>query len=436
MLSAADAKVVRRDPRIPALPLLLDTDAFVETLAGLYPGAAITALEARYLRYKPGMSCLAGYRATTPAGTLEIYARAHNPAVAEKVEKAAQRDSVRSLLGGGIGIAAEQALVIYPFPNDHELPALRRLGERGTGDGVIRELLPDRPDLWDGTLEGLRYKPERRYVARLTTPAGAGGGAGAALKFYTRSDYNALRESMDVFVSEGPLRVPARIGRSKKFRMAASEWVAGKPLREALVEGQMQPESWQTVGAALAALHAQKSSKLNVFHTAASYAGLLAEAADAVDGITPDLGERARHLADRIGERLLKRHWRERRGIHGDLTAEQIILGEREATIVDFDRASRGDPRLDLGTLQARLVYDGICGAIDAVGVASSFETLLEEYRHAAGKDVTRKLSRFTAACLLRLAVEPFRHRHRDWPEEIESIVSVAEALVEQRVPS
>ena len=80
MLSAADAKVVRRDPRIPALPLLLDNDAFVETLAGLYPGTAITALEARYLRYKPGMSCLAGYRATTPAGTLEIYARAHNPA--------------------------------------------------------------------------------------------------------------------------------------------------------------------------------------------------------------------------------------------------------------------------------------------------------------------------------------------------------------------
>ena len=65
-----------------------------------------------------------------------------------------------------------------------------------------------------------------------------------------------------------------------------------------------------------------------------------------------------------------------------------------------------------------------------------SKEEILEAYREAAGKDVTRKLPRFTAACLLLCAVEPFRHRLPAWPEKIEAIIAAAEALFDEREAS
>ncbi len=51
MLSSADARVVKRDPQVPGLGMLLSPEAFAETLRRSYPDGGVTCVEARYVRY-------------------------------------------------------------------------------------------------------------------------------------------------------------------------------------------------------------------------------------------------------------------------------------------------------------------------------------------------------------------------------------------------
>src|SRR5438093_582994 len=62
MLCPADTDLVRRDPALPGLALLLDPDAFAADLRQAVPGIEVEGGRITYVRYKPGTSCLVGYR--------------------------------------------------------------------------------------------------------------------------------------------------------------------------------------------------------------------------------------------------------------------------------------------------------------------------------------------------------------------------------------
>ena len=438
MLCQADADLVKRDPGLPGLAMILDPDAFIETLQGLYPDAGVTGAEPNYVRYKPATSCLVGYRVRCAAGTVDVYARAHDSNGA-KIQKAGRHQGAASALGGGITVLADRAVAVYPFPNDHELKLLPQLQGAESRRAMLREMLPNRPDLWDAPLETLRYKPQRRYVARLGGADGPGGpgGMSAVLKLYTREEFGVTGHNAGRFVSEAPLRVPLGLARSKSHRAAVVEWIAGVPLRDAMACSEVPESTFRAIGAALAKLHTQKPNRLRQLATAEGFAETLADGAEALATIAPRLGSRAQRLARRIGEKLASRHWRTRRAIHGDFSADQVVLPDDPSApdgavaIVDFDRAGKGEPRLDLGMFRARLEYDVILGLLAADRVSAYCEPMLDEYRRASEKDITRKLDRFTGGCLLLIALEPFRHRLPDWHQKIEMILSAAERIFE-----
>ena len=426
MLCQADVNLVERDPDLPGLGTILDPDRFLETLQGLYPQAGVTRVEPDYVRYKRTTSCLVGYRVTCAAGTVIVYARAHN-ADGAKIEKAGRHASAATPLGAGVKVLADAAVAVYPFPNDHELKLLPRLFGAETRRGMLQEMLPDRPDLWDAPLETLRYKPERRYVARL----GADDQQAAVLKLYTREEFGITGHNAGRFASEPPLLVPRGLCRSKAHRAAVVEWIEGVPLREAMGRTEVAQESFRAIGAALARLHTQKPNRLRRFSTAEGFAESLIDSAAALAEIAPESADRAQQLARRLGDKFTSRHWRARRAIHGDFSADQVILQDDGIGIVDFDRAGKGEPRLDLGMFRARLEYDVVCGDLSPDRVDAAFEPMLDEYRRTSEKDITRKLDRFTGGCLLTVALEPFRHRLPDWPDKIELILSAAERIFE-----
>ena len=427
MLSEADATLVQADGEIPALAVVLDPDGFAQTLSRVYPEAGVTSVKPRYVRYKPGVSCLVGYSIQTASGPVDAYARAHRAASSDKIAKVRQRASVPSSLGQGIRVLSDTALVIYPFPNDHELRALTSLAEPAARRELLGELLPDDPTLWAGTLQTIRYKPKRRYVARLQSP----GGGSALVKFYTRRDFLGTTGNVVRFLNEPPLRIARRLSRSRRHQASASEWLEGRLLREVLKTEGGSAEAWAVVGVALARLHAQKPKRLQMFWTAQRYVASLSDAATAVADVSPDLASRVKSLTEKLGDLFLKRHWRTRRAIHGDFSADQVLLKDQAAVFLDFDRAGYGDPRIDLGMFRARLILEVIGGVLARDQADNAFGELLEAYRHASGKDVTRKLHRFEAASLLQCAIEPFRHRHPDWPEKIDAIIAAAGALAE-----
>ena len=90
----ADRALVRRDPGIPGLEMVLDPDSFAATLRILYPQAGVTAAEPLYVRYKPTTSCLVGYSVSCTVGTVSVYARAHDRSGA-KIENAGRHDSAQ-----------------------------------------------------------------------------------------------------------------------------------------------------------------------------------------------------------------------------------------------------------------------------------------------------------------------------------------------------
>ena len=68
--------------------------------------------------------------------------------------------------------------------------------------------MPNKEELWSGTITTLAYKPERRYVARLEGEHGAR----AVLKFYSREGFEKVRLAAKALPSPDDIAGPSPIG--------------------------------------------------------------------------------------------------------------------------------------------------------------------------------------------------------------------------------
>src|SRR6266705_2728539 len=184
MLAPADAELVKRDPSIPGLGSLLDPDAFAAILGEHLPEVSIGRVQPASVWYKPGISCLASYRVEVAGKQLNLYAKAHRTLPLEKVSAARLRS--RNGRGGPAGMVLQEAAVtVDAFPRDGKLRALYDFADDEIRPQLLKTLVPERAGLWSASLRTISYKPERRYVARLTTDAGEN----ALIKLYREQDY-------------------------------------------------------------------------------------------------------------------------------------------------------------------------------------------------------------------------------------------------------
>src|SRR5262249_50677677 len=135
---------------------------------------------------------------------------------------------------------------------------------------LLRGILPAYEDLWQGSLEFLVYKPERRYVARLQGKAGSS----ALVKVHALRGCASACGSAGSFHSSGPLRVARRLGRSNHHYVVVHEWLSGDVLQDRFVGDDCHPARLSQVGAALAELHRQSTRRLRNRPTETFAAGL------------------------------------------------------------------------------------------------------------------------------------------------------------------
>lgn len=419
MLSHADAALVARDPAITGLAVILDEAAFAAVLRLALPGVSIDAVEATYVRYKPGTSCLVAYTLATADGPVSIYALAYAPVARTKLRRAAALRERPGPLGvGGLAIA-ELDMAVYSWPYDHELPAMALLDwPRGRGR-LLAALAPNRLDLYGALLTSLRHKPERRYVGRLCA-----GGGDALLKLYGADDYQQARRGAAAFASAGPLRVVAPLGVADAHRAMLFPWQQDSPLAAMLWGDAGAPAAVRLTGAALAALHAQPGASLP--RRDARLTDELAAAARAVAVLYPQLGARAWLLASELSA-ALGTEPATIAPIHGDFYADQVLVGAGQATILDFDNAHRGDPAADLGSFAAHLQGAAVAGHGDTGAAGLLREALLAGYASGATPPPEERIWLHTAAALLRLAPEPFRRRVPLWHQQLAQLVAAAE---------
>lgn len=424
MLSLPDAELLRRDPALPGLSLLLDPERFTARLRESATEEAPGLLRPAYVRYKPGTSCLVEYRKDT-SGEPALYAVARRPNAVDKLNKARRRSTTGEVPGMGTTVLDDGAIEVSWFPSDASLPALARLTEAETRAGLLRERFPDLPGLRESTLTTLAYKPERRYVARLAGTAGEA----AVLRLYTEQGFQAAREPARTFRSAGPLRVPKRLGRSVRHRMLLVEWLPGQPLREVIVNPAAGMEVVSLVGAAVAELHAQPAPRLRVLPREKEVASVGA-AAEAVAMLCPHLVSTVRELAQRLATRISDSPPMST-AIHGDLYAEQLLVSGNEVAVLDLDRARLGDPAADLGLFLAHLEREVLGGALARHRADDIREAFLYGYGTSAGRSVPERIPTYIALGLLSLAVEPFRRRAPEWPDRIAALVDRAVRVAE-----
>jgi len=420
MLSAADADLVRRAAAIPGLATVLDPEAFVAALRHAAPEADLRTARVTRVKLRPGAFCRVTYRVDVAGSELDLDVRACGPGDLARWLAEGPRARVPGALGPGRIVLRDCATLIMVFPNDLKLPELRHLVDAAERDRLLAEVLPDRPGLRQGQLQHLSYWPERRFVAALR----ARDGSRVLVKLYTAGGYKKGQRTATAFESSGPLRVARLLGRSDRRRLLAFEWLPGRLLADLCTAPFLDSRAFAATGAALAALHAQGSDGLDCW-TRDEEAAYVSELGDDVGFIRPDLAGRAEALARRLAAELAgapEMHI----PVHGDFSPKQVLVGEHQAAIVDFDGACCADPALDLGNMLAQFELDALRGK---PGVEFLREAFLEGYRLAARRSLPERITLYSAVGLLRKSRFPFGAHLPDWPQHTQAILERAEIV-------
>lgn len=377
-----------------------------------------------YIRLKPGAGALVGFQlaGTDAAGrscTLPGYARTHpGDRAAEIARKWRSLRPTDTPLGSGITLLPGGRSVLFLFPNDARLRGLRFVAGM---EKLKRELTPLAVLGGRGLrvrgrrshLEPVRYKPERRYIARA--------------RLALIHDPTGRKEDLDVFIREFPdsrgarvaavaaalgscgqgPRVPRALGTLRGGRLFVEERVAGEPLLPLVLSGQADAGA---LAGLLVALH-----RTELPPCAGPVADRLAGAREAVEALRTLGGETASLAAELLAQlEAAATATLPAATIHGDCHLHQFLLEGGAPVMVDFERTGTGPALLDLGTLQAHLEALCLRHPQEADRLRGFGADLAGAYARGSGRSL-EALPAFTAAALLDQALLPFRRREDGW---------------------
>lgn len=431
MLRSADRDLIRRDETLPGLAACIGARFIEQMLQTRMPGHSIEHTRGKYLRYKPGTSCVAAFDVRFDGCTTSICVSAFRKGDEHKRRKFVDMSrSIATHEHECLDFENENLLVTF-FPCDIRLKAIALLTGAASRVDLMSRILPDAKELWHGECRTLAYKPQRRYVGQWLTD----GVPRAVIKLYTPAAFRTANRNAKHLQSHGRFRIAQRLGRSEHHAIMALQWLEGTLLRDALVDPAFDLAQIQKTGEALGDLHAAPGWKLDKLLPDA-FAATIRTAVSAVSTLLPDLADRAGRLGRDILAGLAALE-PVKQVIHGDFYPKQILLQPDGVAFIDLDEAKRGDPAIDLGNFLAHLHRHAISGNLDARLLGPTREALLSGYQRSGVKVDPHKLDLFVAAMLLRLAVYPFRSREVQWPERVLAIIErVSQILPESKLES
>ncbi len=401
MLADADRELAARDPKLPGLPLLFDAEQLQQLLApeGTSLGAVLN-----YLRYKPGVGCLAGVTLHSTAGVSRWTVRAWTEGSSHGTAR--HRPWIHN---------ADLQLSWLRFPHDTRLRGPRWLLTDETA-AHARERL-GLPAVHDGDVQILTWKPERRVVLAV----GNGATPDAVVRCHEPRAYARALQASHALGTEAGLPVTTPTRWSDHRQVIVTPWVEG-----ATMTHQASPVvHFRDAGALLAALHQAPVFTLPHVDEDAADEALLNVAHD-VQYLVPRLARSVDQLLQHLGSDTPTRHVVP---CHGDFYVKQLLTGTHGLHLLDTDEAHLGDPTRDLANFLAHCERDACRGEITWSRAREIRSALLEGYGPSIAAD-EETLDRSTARAMLMLAPHPFRHRAPEWPQRIEALLDRAHELV------
>jgi len=336
------------DPALPPVAAAWSAEV-VDAIARLAPAGAAAGVRIRDMRYSPGRTLVVLYEPEAPDGspfpwTVASFATAGR--LRRRVARADPRSSELVLRG---------RCLVERFPADTQLPALSaavsladpapllaRLGANGSRAAEV---------------DVLHYRPHRQCVLEYRLH-GAGGVSRVAVgKAYpTRGAADAAAATLRAVHAAAPsgVGVPEPLGMVAPWRLVLMSRERGTAAGPLLAQpGSAAEDAAAGAGAALAVLHRLpvpaaplRTVVTELEHLRARSAGLRL--------VAPLLAARVDELLDLVAARGLRPTGPET-FVHGDYTASQLLVDAGRVTVLDFDRAARGDAAVDVGTFLAGL---------------------------------------------------------------------------------
>lgn len=418
-----DLELVGRDRRLAGLRRLLSAEEFAALLRdGLVNHSSLASeishCEPLYIRYKPGVNCVALFRAHPVDGQPFLsYGRV-------------SAGGTRTTRGYPRSISvvenSESQIALYVFPGDRRLRVLPRLFDGAAAEqlwaGVPQTLVDTDQEV---TVRSIGYKPERRFVGALEQD----GVPVAAVKVQTARAFSHAWKAANAFSEDRELLLARPVASRRRHGLSVLPWKPGTLVSDLTRSGKAAAVDIAVCGAALARIHAQHivGLPLNAHDDLLRHARA---ALDAIVWVRPDCALRADNVirrAQRVIGEFDDGDGPDFVASHGDYYAKQILLQGDRAVVLDFDRSALAHPAWDLGMFAAHLVYDAVRGYHASDRVPAFIGALMDGYRSAGGRVSRQAVDAYTALALASLAPHPFRFRCSDWTDQLDQLLSAAD---------
>lgn len=418
MLGTDDHCLVDRDPEVPGLALVLDPEVVLALVDGVV-NRDVVAVDPTYVRYKRATSCVVGYRVTTTDDCRFVFAKAVRRHDTEKLEKSLEKANTGPDNAWPVAASSDDAVFVADAYHDRDLPALRALGDGARSGELLRRLFPDDERTWSAPVRAIRHKPQRRWIGVVDID----GVPTYRIKTYRQPEVRRAHAGHAVMGAAHSKPT----GWSRRRAAVGSAWIDGRPMSELLRCHESVDAAG--VGAALAEIHRHPpSTRLHTLRSA-ELREVFRTAAGAIGTLVPELGDTAGKIARRAGRDLATGVTNTL--VHGDFSADQVVMADRRIHLIDFDESANGDPVLDLASFRADLICGEIEGVLSPGSGAAVFDELMNGYRRADGcVDIGRDFHPHLAGALLRRAVLPFRERQPEWGSKCERIVEAASVVL------
>ena len=423
MLTEQDHSLIRRETGIPGMRYLLEPSGLLDLIRQNGEIRRLDNLEPGYLRYKPGMNCIARFQFIRDGEKHFAYAKAFGKDAAGKISKALEREDPGSVLGPGRVALRDEGILFSVFPNDARLRSVGKLQDPSSRSNLLKRLFKSQPGWESASFSPLNYKPARRFVAKFQRPDGES----ATVKFYSRTEFSRVREFRKHLESTPGVRVPDWIGGSKSHHALAFSWLNGTTLREN--QGAGRTAAMTGAGSILARFHRghqhrfkPRSAKKACRRTIALAAGLCM--------ILPEITAQADQLARELSvwRAGLKRP---ELPVHGDFYDKQVLVDGSKLALIDSDDAHLGDPLDDIACFVAHLERHAINGLVNHGDIGKDAGSLIEGYREVNPGLELEDLDRHVAFSLFQLVHHPFRDRADNWPDQTRALLNRCKVLFE-----
>jgi hypothetical protein len=427
-----DLSLASRDDALPGLPWLLDNTRLSSLLG--------ETVRVTRVRYKPRTSLLVAFRRIRNAAFDYGWAMTRTPAGNAKLLR---RELTSRSRGGGIRVLRpdprqdDNLVAVGGVEDDWVLHGnLLWLREHGLERLGLQHRPGALPTGAGRTLAGagsvLRYKPERRLV--LFVP---NAGAPVVIKAAaTPAGAELQPRFLERLNLHGVPHLP-QLGDAECLEhgiSACAAWGGGD------LAGLDDDSGAVSAGEALARLHgiplggfpSGPDSWQDELRWRDDIAAQLRATRSMVASLLPALEEPARDVEAGLHTRLLTAGTPSKYVlVHGDFSADQVLVGGSEVRLIDFDRARTGVAEADLGSFAAaeeavRASASGGAGPAGAAmpgaaGPAGGPKTarLSEGYAGAGGRFTEAGVDAWAAFRLFNSSVDPFRDRSPEWAADM-----------------